>query len=118
VGYEAVVLVIAALLCILTRNVPSFFNESKLIAISIYNLGFLAAVVIPVVLVLESINPFAAWVIRSLAVLYAFSATLFLQFAFKIVGVLVIDRGGDTALPKLGKTSSSSASEFSTPSVG
>jgi len=114
VGYEAIVLLVAAFLCIVTRNIPSFFNESKLIVISIYNLGFLAAVCIPVIIVLESINPFAAWVIRSLAVLYAFSATLFLQFAPKVVGVLIIDRGGDTALPKLGKIQTTSSSgEFS-----
>lgn len=121
VGYEAFVLFIAAVLVIVTRNVPSFFNESKLIAISIYNLGFLAAVVIPVVLVLDTINPFAAWVIRAIAVLYAFTATLFLQFASKVVGVILIDRGGDAALPKLGRTKSSSSSVdgFSSgPSIG
>merc|ERR1712137_294614 len=117
VGYESIVLFIAGLLCILTRNIPSFFNESKLIAISIYNLGFLAAVVIPVVMVLQGINPFAAWVIRSVAVLYAFTATLLLQFASKVVGVLLIDRGGDAALPSLGKTNSSSSSDFSGPSL-
>ena len=44
---------IAAVLVIVTRNVPSFFNESKLIAICIYNLGFLAAVCIPVIIGLE-----------------------------------------------------------------
>ena len=33
VGYEALVVVFAAFLSLATRNVPSFFNESKLIAI-------------------------------------------------------------------------------------
>merc|ERR1712137_747666 len=113
VGYEGFILLVAAFLSIVTRNVPSFFNESKLIVISIYNLGFLAAVVIPVVIVLNSINPFASWVIRSLAVLYAFTATLFLQFASKVIGVLLIDRGGDAPLPKLGKTTSASSSDYS-----
>jgi len=118
VAYEGFVLLVAAFLCIATRNVPSFFNESKLVAISIYNLGLLAAVVIPVVMVLRYYNPFAAWIIRAMAILYAFSATLLLQFAPKVVGVLVIDRGGDAPLPKLGRTSSgSSSSEFSTNTV-
>jgi len=120
ITYEALVLLVAAGLCIVTRNVPSFFNESKLIAISIYNLGFLAAVCIPVIIVLEEINPFASWIIRAVAVLYAFTATLVLQFAPKVIGVLFVDRGGDTALPKLGKVqSSSSSSEYSSqPSTG
>merc|ERR1712130_8888 len=119
VGYEAVVLCIAAILVIVTRNVPSFFNESKLIAISIYNLGFLAAVGIPVIIVLDYINPFASWVIRSVAVLYAFTATLVLQFGPKVVGVILIDRGRDASLPSLGRTAavkSTSSSEQSQPS--
>merc|ERR1712224_844816 len=74
------------------------------IAISIYNLGFLAAVCIPVIIVLDYINPFASWVIRSISVLYAFTATLVLQFAPKVIGVLLVDRGRNTALPSLGKT--------------
>lgn len=106
VGYETVVLLFAAFLTIVTRNVPSFFNESKLIAISIYNLGFLAAVVIPVFMVLQEYNPYAAWIIRTLAILYAFAATLFLQFVPKIFGMIVLDRGHDVSLNQvsLGKT--------------
>ena len=106
VGYEAVVLLFAAFLSIVTRNVPSFFNESKLIAISIYNLGLLAAVVIPVFMVLQEFNPFAAWIIRTVAILYAFAATLFLQFVPKLFGILILDRGRDVTLNEvsLGKT--------------
>ena len=98
VAYEGLVLLFAAFLSIVTRNVPSFFNESKLIAISIYNLGFLAAVIIPVFLVLQEYNPFAAWIIRTVAILYAFAATLFLQFVPKIIGVLIIDKGKDAVV--------------------
>ena len=98
VAYEGVVLIFAAFLCIVTRNVPSFFNESKLIAISIYNLGFLAAVIIPVFLVLQQYNPFAAWIVRTVAILYAFATTLLLQFVPKIVGVLIIDKGKDAVV--------------------
>jgi len=98
VGYEAVVLLFGAFLSIMTRKVPTFFNESKLIAISIYNLGFLAVVVIPVFLILQQFNPFAAWIIRTAAILYAFTATLWIQFIPKIIGVIIIDRGADTSV--------------------
>ena len=40
VGYGCLILLIGVVLSILTRKVPSLFNESKLLAISIYNIGF------------------------------------------------------------------------------
>merc|ERR1712232_1320949 len=93
VGYEAIVLLFGAFLSVVTRKVPMFFNESKLIAISIYNLGFLSVVVIPVFLVLQQVNPFAAWIIRTCAILYAFTATLTVQFLPIIFGIVIIDKG-------------------------
>ena len=93
VAYCAIILLIGALISILIRNVPTAFNESKLMTISIYNLGFLAAVIIPVFLIVQSINPFIAWILRTCAVLYAFSATMVLQFFPKLVGILIIDKG-------------------------
>jgi len=98
VGYGGAVLLFAGFLSFVTRNVPSFFNESSLLLISIYNLVFLSVVVIPVFLVLQTINPFAAWIIRTVAILYAFSATLWLQFLPKIIGVILIDRCKDSKL--------------------
>merc|ERR1712039_1140833 len=96
-----------------------FFNESKLIAISIYNLGLLAVVVIPVFLVLQEFNPFAAWIIRTVAILYAFAATLFLQFVPKIFGMVVLDRGRDITLNEvsLGKTRKLAAATSSSESM-
>ena len=85
-----------AFLSFVTRNVPSLFNESKLIALSIYNLVFLSVVVIPVVIVLNNINhPFAWWIIRSVAIFYAFFATLIVQFLPKFVPMFVVDRCSD-----------------------
>ena len=93
VGYCTIILLIGALISILIRNVPTAFNESKLMTISIYNLGFLAAVIIPVFLVVQAVNPFLAWILRTCAVLYAFSATMVLQFLPKLVGILILDKG-------------------------
>ena len=115
VGYEALVLLFGAFLSVVTRKVPMFFNESKLIAISIYNLGFLAVVVIPVFLVLQEFNPFAAWIIRTCAILYAFTATLWLQFIPKIIGVIIIDKGQDSNVnPKSLRTGSTMQSQSAT----
>jgi len=99
VAWTGGLLLFGAFLSIVTRNIPSFFNESKLVAISIYNLGFLSVVVIPVFLVLQEFNPFAAWIIRTVAILYAFTATLVLQFLPQLVGVIIIDKGGDAEVP-------------------
>jgi len=93
VAYSALVLLVGAFVSILSRNVPSQFNESKLLTVSIYNLGFLSVVVIPVFLVLQQVNPFAAWIIRTCAILYAFTATLTVQFLPIIFGIVIIDKG-------------------------
>ena len=95
--YCAFLLIFSGFISIVTRSVPSLFNESKLIAISIYNLVFLAVVVIPVVIVLNRIDPFASWIIRTTAILYAFTATLWIQFAPKVVGVICVGRLKETS---------------------
>ena len=92
IGYGAILLVSGAVLSILIRKVPSSFNESKLLAISIYNLAFLSAVIIPVFLVVNPFNPFLAWIIRTVAVLYAFTATMFLQFIPLVFGIVFVDK--------------------------
>ena len=57
---------------------------------------FLSVVVIPVVIVLNNINhPFAWWIIRSVAIFYAFFATLIVQFLPKFVPMFVVDRCSD-----------------------
>merc|ERR1712137_436391 len=70
VAYGTFVLCIGAVLCVLARKVPAEFNESKLLAVSIYNLALLSVVIIPVYIVL----------------LY------YEQFIPKLVGVIFFDR--------------------------
>merc|ERR1711972_546553 len=75
-----------------TRNVVSTFNESRLIAISIYNITFSAIVTIPIVFVLKDSDPFITWIIIVTAFAYGFTATLVLQFVPKIWGIVVRDK--------------------------
>merc|ERR1712137_547182 len=60
--------------------------------ISIYNLGFLAVIIIPVYLVVFPINPFIAWILRSCAILYALTTTMFLQFGNMVWTVIIKNR--------------------------
>merc|ERR1712137_204236 len=92
VAYGTFVLCIGAVLCVLARKVPAEFNESKLLAVSIYNLALLSVVIIPVYIVLLYYEPFIASIVRTCAILYAYSATMFLQFIPKLVGVIFFDR--------------------------
>ena len=100
VAYGALVLLIGIFLSIVTRNVPSIFNESKLLAVSIYNLGFLSAVILPVIIVVEPFNPFITWILRTIAILYAFTATLFLQFAPPMFLIIFDDRMSNVNIAK------------------
>jgi hypothetical protein len=47
VFYTALIALFGAFLSVVTRKVPTLFNESKLVAISIYNLFFVAIIIIP-----------------------------------------------------------------------
>ena len=111
-AYAATVLLAGTFLSIATRKVPSLFNESKLVAISMYNLGFLSVVVIPVFLVVHPFNPFIAWILRTTAIIYAFTATLLLQFT-PIVATVLFNRckniDGLTVVTNSTKRSSSTA---------
>ena len=97
-SYSAFVLFVGTIISILSRNVPSMFNESKLLTISIYNLVFLSVLIIPLFLVLRESYPFWAWIFRTCAVLYAFTTTLLLQFVPKIFGIIILDKGKNTII--------------------
>ena len=92
VGYGAFILFVGIILTVASRNVPYRFNEGKLLAISVYNIAFLSVVIIPVFMVLQNHNPFLAWIVRTCAILYGFAATMILQFAHPVFGIVVLDK--------------------------
>ena len=107
--YGGIVLLFGAFISYVARNAPSQFNESTLLTISIYNLAFLSVVIIPVYFVVNGINPFIAWIIRTTAILYAFTATLVIQFLPIIIGVFIIDKGRNVRMFKSSLQKSSSS---------
>lgn len=110
VAYIGLILLFGVFLAIVTRKLPSRFNESQLIGMSVYNLTFLSAVVIPLYFVLETISPLARWIVVVSGILYGFAATMFLQFAPRFWGV-----ARDKCNPKLEqkRDREKSTSEFS-----
>jgi len=108
VAYSTIVLIIGAVVSVLSRNAPSRFNESKILTVSIYNILFLAIVGIPVFLIVKPYDPFIAWVLRSVAILYAFGATMYIQFIPILIGIFIVDKGKNILGPiSLGTSSRS-----------
>eukprot|EP01095_Lingulamoeba_sp_RSL-Kostka_P010073 TRINITY_DN354_c0_g3_i5.p1 TRINITY_DN354_c0_g3~~TRINITY_DN354_c0_g3_i5.p1 ORF type:complete len:633 (+),score=213.93 TRINITY_DN354_c0_g3_i5:751-2649(+) len=91
-AYIFVVLLFGVLCSFHTRNVEGTYNESSLIGYCVYNLTFLSAVIIPVYFVLRDDNPLAGWIIRTIGILYGFTATLVIQFWPRMWRVIVKDK--------------------------
>jgi hypothetical protein len=106
----------------LSRKVPTPFHEKKglVIAVSteengailhgntdipllsytnfnqqVFNIMFTGVVVIIVFFIVESIEPFAAWIIRTVGIVYGFSSTALIIVVPKMFGIVFIDRLGD-----------------------
>jgi len=118
VAYIAAFLLFGTFLSFVTRNVVSTFNESRLIAVSIYNLVFLGIVIIPIYFVLEGNGPVVQWVIIVTAVIYGLSATMFLQFVPKIWGIVITDRLTDHSEASTSKMESTGKGELNSGNSG
>merc|ERR1711904_282499 len=92
VFYGALLVLLGIFLTVVTRKVPAQFNEGKLMAICIYNLAFFMVVIIPVFMVIQEYNAYIAWIIRTCAIIYGFTATLVVQFVPPLFGIIVIDK--------------------------
>jgi len=97
-AYIGLILIFGVFLSIVTRNIISTFNESRLIAVSTYNLFFLGVIGIPVYLVLKASNPLASWVIYEVCILYGFLSTLVMQFLPKMYGIVFVDKFQNVSL--------------------
>ena len=89
VAYLAILLIGCMVISFLARHVPRPFMDKRLTFISVFNLSFLCAVIIPVFFVLRNISPFAAWMVRTLGILYGFGSTLLIHMVPKMIGLLL-----------------------------
>mmetsp|Transcript_32449 Transcript_32449/g.55508 ORF Transcript_32449/g.55508 Transcript_32449/m.55508 type:complete len:807 (+) Transcript_32449:34-2454(+) len=89
VGYCGVLLFGSLFISFLVRHVPQPFMDKRLVFLSVFNLTFASAVVIPVYFVLIGISPFAAWIVRTFGILYGFGSTLAVHMVPKCVGLLL-----------------------------
>jgi len=104
VGYFGFLLLCSFILMFLNRKAPQVFMDNRLMFISMFNLGFLSAVIIPVFFVLRYISPFAAWLVRTLGIIYGFVSTLWIHLVPKMIGIVIVDKFADNnASGKAGK---------------
>jgi len=124
VGYLGLLILAHYFLAFLTRNVPSRFSEKKGLVIAMFNIMFTGIVVIIVFLIIDTIEPFAAWIIRTVGILYGFFSTAGIIFIPKMVALVFIDRLKDKKPDTPGTDSmggfsgSASASATASPSLG
>lgn len=80
---EALLLGFNVVVAILTRNIPSNFNESKHIAFTVYNAAIMMVVAVVLVIVFND-SPTALLIIVAMTVLFQCLVTLFMMFAPKL----------------------------------
>jgi 7 transmembrane sweet-taste receptor of 3 GCPR len=85
-SYKILMLAVGLVLAFLTRNVNSAFRESKWISFAIYNFCFIGAVIIPIVILLDS-DQDAKLILQSIAILVAVTGFCCLLCVPKIVSV-------------------------------
>jgi len=76
IAVKCVMLVFGVFLAITTRKVSSVFNESKMIALSIYNMALIAALVIPIMALVQINSQAFYFTLQSLAVIEVVMVTI------------------------------------------
>lgn len=73
-------------LCVKTRNNPSAFNESRYIALSLYQMAVMAAILVPLSMVTNS-NPDAPFLLQALGLVIVSAAVAGLMFVPKFYAI-------------------------------
>ncbi|KAJ3279273.1 hypothetical protein HK104_001593 [Borealophlyctis nickersoniae] len=104
---ELVCLIVGVYVTVKVRNVPSAFNESRYIALALYNWLFIG-VILQVILMVTNPSPDAAFVIQALSVILTAGGAILLLFVPK--AVLVISGKGNNVSSNTMPTSTSHGS--------
>lgn len=94
-AFKGLILVLALLLAYRTRNVNSAYNESNHLALSVYNLSFIAVIVVPIVAFMD-LRPNNALIVGDVGVLVAVTLSFLLLFVPKL---MVAFRGTQAGQP-------------------
>eukprot|EP01136_Pigoraptor_vietnamica_P042938 Opistho-1_new@17705 len=81
---EGVSLVWGAVLAYRTRKVPSKFNESKFIGFSIWNIGVISAIILPLVYFVDTANPDTQFMFQSVGIMLSTTGVLLFMFVPKL----------------------------------
>eukprot|EP01102_Stenamoeba_stenopodia_P008551 TRINITY_DN2466_c0_g1_i3.p1 TRINITY_DN2466_c0_g1~~TRINITY_DN2466_c0_g1_i3.p1 ORF type:complete len:637 (-),score=152.97 TRINITY_DN2466_c0_g1_i3:57-1967(-) len=81
--YKCIIIAIGGVMAFLSRNLPNVLNESYFIFLSIYNVGFFTAIILPVSAILYN-DPEASLMVRELGVLLGCFATVALTILPKM----------------------------------
>lgn len=82
-GFKAVTTLYGVYVAFLSRNVPSLFNESQVVSVVTFNIGFVALIALAVGFALESNGPTPVYVLEMFAILWCVAASLVLLFISK-----------------------------------
>jgi gamma-aminobutyric acid type B receptor len=85
-GFKGLMVLYGIFLSFATRNVKSEFNESKQITVAIYNLGFMGAIIIPLVYGLD-LSYDATFVLIVIGVFATVTVTLLVLFVPKFLNI-------------------------------
>jgi 7 transmembrane sweet-taste receptor of 3 GCPR len=83
IGYKALFIIVGCVLSFLTRNITSAFAESRAIALIMYQVGFSAVILIPLVFLLD-FSPDANYIVRHLGLIVTVFIALSLLYVPKI----------------------------------
>jgi len=100
---KAILLIIAVVLSILVRKQPSEFNESRTIALSIYNISFCLVCILAIWLAIPDNSYTLKYILRSFIVLWGNTITLVCIFGRKFYYIAI---GKNKAYKGRGSTSS------------
>jgi hypothetical protein len=95
-GYQAVLIIFGIVMAFRTRKVPGKFNESNLIAVVIFNTGFISVLALAVSYVLQSTGPTPVFYIETIGLAYGVLFALLVIFAPKFRLVLREPKMEDT----------------------
>lgn len=117
VAYLIILILTSFVLAYRSRKSSSKYKERKILNIALFNILFTGVVVIIVFFIVDPIEPFAAWIIRTVGMVYSFFSTIMIVFIPVFTVVVVVDRFKDKKSKKEDDIGNNSAATLSSSSM-